>query len=160
MPPVTNPLIVATSIRIVIRDISFQLSLLPPQSHVLALCIIAFSSLVSFTKCSLAPPPCQTKYFADSLFFNSGSGTMLRSCGARRAPVCRALHAAALKAACLHMFRAIHTLLRPSTATLPDCLSTGTRGSGSLAQWEAGVMLQVTTKNTASCYVLEMLEQS
>ncbi|KAJ7695320.1 hypothetical protein B0H14DRAFT_2643502 [Mycena olivaceomarginata] len=83
MPPVTNPLIVATSIRTAIREISFQLSLLPPQSRVLALC------------------------------------------GARRAPVCRALHAAALKAA-----------------------------------WEAGVMLQVTTENAASCYMLEMLEQS
>jgi hypothetical protein len=124
MPPVTNPLIVATSIRTAIREISFRLSLLPPQSRVLALCIIAFSSLVSFHEVVLGPGPLPDSV-ADPLFFNSGSGTMLRSCGARRAPVCRALHAAALKAA-----------------------------------WEAGVMLQVTTENAASCYMLEMLEQS
>ncbi|KAJ7307656.1 hypothetical protein DFH08DRAFT_900792 [Mycena albidolilacea] len=124
MPPVTNPLIVATSIRTAIREISFRLSLLPPQSRVLALCIIAFSSLVSFHEVVLGPGPLPDSV-ADPLFFNSGSGTTLRSCGARRAPVCRALHAAALKAA-----------------------------------WEAGVMLQVTTENAASCYMLEMLEQS
>ncbi|KAJ7668283.1 hypothetical protein B0H14DRAFT_3909707, partial [Mycena olivaceomarginata] len=124
MPPVTNPLIVATSIRTAIREISFRLSLLPPQSRALALCIIAFSSLVSFHEVVLGPGPLPDSV-ADPLFFNSGSGTMLRSCGARRAPVCRALHAAALKAA-----------------------------------WEAGVMLQVTTENAASCYMLEMLEQS
>ncbi|KAJ7848014.1 hypothetical protein B0H14DRAFT_2583237 [Mycena olivaceomarginata] len=124
MPPVTNPLIVATSIRTAIREISFRLSLLPPQSRVLALCIIAFSSLVSFHEVVLGPGPLPDS-FADPLFFNSGSGTMLRSCGARRAQVCRALHAAALKAA-----------------------------------WEVGVMLQVTTENAVSCYVLEMLEQS
>jgi hypothetical protein len=124
MPLVTNPLIVATSIRTTIRDISFRLSLLPPQSRVLALCIIAFSSLVSFHEVVLGPGPLPDS-FADPLFFNSASATMVRSCGARRAPVCRALHAAALKAA-----------------------------------GESSVMLQVTNENAASCFLLQILEQS
>ncbi|KAJ7698540.1 hypothetical protein B0H14DRAFT_3653908 [Mycena olivaceomarginata] len=112
------------SIRTAIREISFQLSLLPPQSRVLALCIIAFSSSSPSMKWSSAQGPSQTL----SPTRCSSTPDPERCCAAvaRDARQCgRALHAAALKAA-----------------------------------WEAGVMLQVTTENAASCYMLEMLEQS
>ncbi|KAJ6546672.1 hypothetical protein DFH09DRAFT_1320841 [Mycena vulgaris] len=76
LPQVMTPVIRATSIRMTIRAVSYQLYLLPSQSRTLALCIIALSSLISFHEAVL------------------GDG-----CGARRTGACRGLHALALKAA-------------------------------------------------------------
>jgi hypothetical protein len=117
-----NPVLIITSIKTAVEAVSFQLSLLPPQSRVLALCIIAVSSLISFHEVILGPEPRPGSFF-DPLFFSSK--TEVRNCGRRRAEACRALHAAALKAA-----------------------------------WDAGIMLQVSNENAASCFLLELLEQS
>ncbi|KAF8197728.1 hypothetical protein K438DRAFT_1759853 [Mycena galopus ATCC 62051] len=70
MPPITNPVIAATSIKTVIRDVSFQLSLLPQQLRVLAMCIVAFSSLVSFHEVVLGPGVLPDS-FADPVFFSA-----------------------------------------------------------------------------------------
>ncbi|KAF7365776.1 Zn(2)-C6 fungal-type domain-containing protein [Mycena venus] len=96
LPPSTNPVIVVTSIKTTIRQVSFKLSPLPPQSRVLCMCIIAFASLVSFHEAVLGLGLLPDT-FADAVFFSAE--TEVRNCGVRRAPVCRALHAAALKAA-------------------------------------------------------------
>ncbi|KAJ7237021.1 hypothetical protein B0H12DRAFT_1139591 [Mycena haematopus] len=122
MPPVTNPVVVASSIQTAIRAVSFQPSLLPPQPRVLAMCIIALSSLVSFHEVVLGPGPLP-ETFADPIFFSSQPEVL--KCGARRAAVCRALHAAALRDA-----------------------------------WDTAIMLQVSSENAASCFLLEYLEQS
>ncbi|KAJ6475955.1 hypothetical protein C8R47DRAFT_1323683 [Mycena vitilis] len=93
---VSNPIIVATSIKSIMHSVSFQLPLLEPQSRVLALCIIALTSLLSSHEAILGPGY-RPASLADPLFFSSK--TEVRNCGARRASRCRALHAAALRAA-------------------------------------------------------------
>ncbi|KAJ7688809.1 hypothetical protein B0H17DRAFT_1067671 [Mycena rosella] len=93
---VLNPVTRATSINTRIRAVSFQLCLLPPQCRVLALCIIAFSSLVSYHEVMLGDGP-RPESFYDRAFFASKSN--VRGCGARRSAVHRALHTMALKAA-------------------------------------------------------------
>ncbi|KAJ7665603.1 hypothetical protein B0H17DRAFT_289355 [Mycena rosella] len=93
---VLNPLTRATSINTKIRAVSFQLCFLPPQCRVLALCIIAFSSLVSYHEVMLGDGP-RPESFYDQAFFASKSN--VRGCGARRSAVHRALHTMALKAA-------------------------------------------------------------
>ncbi|KAJ6470296.1 hypothetical protein DFH09DRAFT_1221101 [Mycena vulgaris] len=120
LPQVMNPILRATSIRMTIRTVSYQLYLLPPQSRALALCIIALSSLLSFHEVVLGDGP-RPESFSDAAFFSSTQD--LLSCGARRAGVHWALHAEALKAA-----------------------------------WDAGVMLQVSNENAASCFLLDVLE--
>ncbi|KAF7336132.1 Glycoside hydrolase, superfamily [Mycena venus] len=96
MPPVMNPLIISTSIKTAIRTVSFQLSLLPPQQRVLAMCMIALAARTSFHEAILGPGP-RPQSFTDVLFFTSQ--TDVRACGVRRADACHALHAAALAAA-------------------------------------------------------------
>ncbi|KAJ6540319.1 hypothetical protein B0H19DRAFT_1175434 [Mycena capillaripes] len=119
---VFNPIIIMSSIKTTIRAVSFKVDLLPPQSRVLAMCILAVSSIISFHEVILGPGP-RPASFSDIDFFSSQ--TDVRGCGARRAPACRALYAAALKAAC-----------------------------------ETGVMLQVSTENAASCFLIDLLEQT
>ncbi|KAJ7730153.1 hypothetical protein B0H16DRAFT_1585575 [Mycena metata] len=95
---ITHPVISASSITASVQAASFQLSLLPPQTRVLALCIIALGSLHSFHEAVLGPGP-RPASLTDSSFFSANSREEVRNCGTRRAPVCRALHAAALRAA-------------------------------------------------------------
>ncbi|KAJ7626657.1 hypothetical protein DFH06DRAFT_1481105 [Mycena polygramma] len=116
-----SPIIIAASIKSTMHSVSFQLPLLKPQSRVLALCIIALSSLLSFHEAILGPGY-RPVSLSDTLFFSSKME--VRNGGARRAPRCRALHAAALRAA-----------------------------------WDAGIMLQVSNENAASCFLLDILEQ-
>ncbi|KAJ7908357.1 hypothetical protein B0H13DRAFT_661050 [Mycena leptocephala] len=122
LPEVMHPIIIATSIKIAAQAVSFQLSLLPPQSRVLAMCVIACSSLISFHEAVLGPG-LRPESFYDPTFFSSQAD--VRSCGIQRAAACRAFHTAALKAA-----------------------------------WDAGIMLQVSMENAASCFLLDLLEQS
>ncbi|KAJ6628179.1 hypothetical protein B0H10DRAFT_1991699 [Mycena sp. CBHHK59/15] len=96
LPHVRNPLIQATSIRATIRAVSYQLHLLPAQSWVLARCIIALSSLISFHEVVLGDGP-RPESFTDEAFFSSRSHVL--SCGARRSATHRALHTEALRAA-------------------------------------------------------------
>ncbi|KAJ7681446.1 hypothetical protein B0H17DRAFT_1182032 [Mycena rosella] len=102
---VINPLIGATSISMAMRIVSFQLHLLPPQSKVLALCIMALSSLVSYHEAMLGDGPRPTRY------------TMKRSL--------RPGQIAALRAA-----------------------------------WECGIIIEVSTENAASCFLLDLLAQA
>ncbi|KAJ6540291.1 hypothetical protein B0H19DRAFT_1175381 [Mycena capillaripes] len=119
---VYNPIINMASIKTTIRAVSFQMHLLPPQSRALAMCILAVSSIISFHEVILGPGP-RPNSFSDMNFFSSQ--TNVRGCGARRAPACRALYAAALKAA-----------------------------------WETEIMVQVSTENAASCFLIDLLEQT
>ncbi|KAJ7480808.1 hypothetical protein FB451DRAFT_1556320, partial [Mycena latifolia] len=91
-----SPILTATSIRIIIRTVSFQLHLLPPQSKVLALCIIAFASLFSFHEVIIGEGP-RPKSISDQAFFSSERDAL--SCGARRSTAYNALHLEALRAA-------------------------------------------------------------
>ncbi|KAJ7820335.1 hypothetical protein B0H14DRAFT_3147137 [Mycena olivaceomarginata] len=120
-PQYTHPLISATSIKTDIRAASFQIHLLPPQSRVLALCIVCFVSLTSFHPSVLGDGP-RPESFLDHDFFSSQHSRLLE-CGKRRAPAFRALRAEALKGA-----------------------------------WEIGIMLQPSSENAASCYLLDLTE--
>ncbi|KAJ7115424.1 hypothetical protein C8R44DRAFT_794631 [Mycena epipterygia] len=122
MPQFSHPLITMTSIKKVVYAASFELRRLPPQSRVLALCIISLSSLASFHESVLGEGP-RPDSFTDPSFFRSNSD--LLSCGVRRSAAFRALRAEAVKAA-----------------------------------WDAGIMLQPSNENAASCYLLDLLEQS
>ncbi|KAJ7181316.1 hypothetical protein C8R43DRAFT_269257 [Mycena crocata] len=114
LPHVKNPIINATSIRTSIRSTLYQLKGLPPQSRVLALCIIAISSLVSFHEAILGPGP-RPQSFLDEAFFSSKAE--VRVCGMRRSMVCRALQAEAVKAAC-----ETEIMLQVSTENAASCL--------------------------------------
>ncbi|KAF7365773.1 Zn(2)-C6 fungal-type domain-containing protein [Mycena venus] len=121
LPAVNNPVIIATSIKTVVQAASFNISLLPPQSRTLAMCIIACCSLISFHVAILGPGP-RPQSFSDPLFFSEYRDG--RRCGARRAAAFNALHAAALKDA-----------------------------------RDIGIMLEVSTENAASCFILDLLDQ-
>ncbi|KAJ7038988.1 hypothetical protein C8F04DRAFT_1088150 [Mycena alexandri] len=95
---ISHPVISTSHIQASVQAASFQLPLLPPQTRVLALCIIAVASLTSFHEAVLGPGP-RPASLTDPLFFSANSRADVRHCGTRRAPVCRALHAAALRAA-------------------------------------------------------------
>ncbi|KAJ7480775.1 hypothetical protein FB451DRAFT_1446811 [Mycena latifolia] len=95
-PQAGNPIVASTSIRTTIRTVSFQLHLLPPQSRVLTLCIIAFSSLVSFHEIILGEGP-RPESISDQAFFSSGRDVL--RCGARRSVAYNALRLEALRAA-------------------------------------------------------------
>ncbi|KAJ6526057.1 hypothetical protein B0H19DRAFT_582504 [Mycena capillaripes] len=96
LPFAYNPIIIMASIKTTIRAVSYQINLLPPQSRVLVMCILAISSIISFHEVILGPG-LRPDSFSDMDFFSSQ--TDVRGCGARRVPACRALYAAALKAA-------------------------------------------------------------
>ncbi|KAJ7769349.1 hypothetical protein B0H16DRAFT_1517535 [Mycena metata] len=112
-PQYNHPLILSTSIKMHIRAVSFQLHLLPPQSRVLALCIICCASLNSFHAAVLGEGP-RPESFGDLRFFSSCPD--LRGFGVRRAPAYRALRAAALKAAW-----EFGIILQPSNENAASC---------------------------------------
>ncbi|KAJ7764327.1 hypothetical protein B0H16DRAFT_1526770 [Mycena metata] len=118
-----NPIVLNSSVKETVQTAGFQISLLPPETRVPALVIVALGSLISFHESVLGPGPRPASH-DDLSFFTSGLHKDVINCGARRAPTCRALHAAALKAA-----------------------------------WDAGIILNVSTENAASCYLLDMLDE-
>ncbi|KAJ7275737.1 hypothetical protein C8J57DRAFT_1714294 [Mycena rebaudengoi] len=120
-PQYLRPVIHDTCISTEIQAASFQLNVLSPRSRALALCIIAFASLISFDEAVLGPGP-RPYSLLDAQFFLSDAGA--RSCGVRRAAVFRALHSEAVKTAV-----------------------------------NAGVMLEFSSENIASCFILSYLEQ-
>ncbi|KAF7342465.1 Zn(2)-C6 fungal-type domain-containing protein [Mycena venus] len=95
-PQYDHPLLLNSSIMVDIRFVSFELDRLPPQSRVLALCLVCCASLTSFHPSVLGEGP-RPESLTDKLFFSSNQN--LLSCGVRRAPAYRALHAQVLKAA-------------------------------------------------------------
>ncbi|KAF8130423.1 hypothetical protein K438DRAFT_861815 [Mycena galopus ATCC 62051] len=112
-PQYNHPLISITSIKMDIRAVSFQLHLLPPQSRVLALCIICCASLTSFHPSVLGDGP-RPESFMDESFFSSNRD--LLGCGVRRARAYRALRIEALKAAW-----EIGIILQPSDENAASC---------------------------------------
>ncbi|KAJ7058538.1 hypothetical protein C8F01DRAFT_1148495 [Mycena amicta] len=98
IPQYNHPIIAATTLNNDIRAVSYQLHLLPPQSRVLALCIICAASLASFHPSVLGDGP-RPNSFVDSGFFASASTDTLISCGVRRRITYRALRDEALKSA-------------------------------------------------------------
>ncbi|KAJ7484960.1 hypothetical protein B0H11DRAFT_2279609 [Mycena galericulata] len=122
IPQYDHPLILSSGIKMTVRAVSFQVSLLPPDFRVLALAIVALASLVSFHEFVLGEGP-RPEAYNDAFFFASCPN--LVGCGVRRARTYRAIRTTAFKAA-----------------------------------WEAGTMLQPSTENAASCYLLDLLEQS
>ncbi|KAJ7935588.1 hypothetical protein B0H13DRAFT_1948743 [Mycena leptocephala] len=80
-----------------LASVSWQMNLLAPQLRVLASCACALSASISFDSSIIGPGPAPTS-FADSSVFYSGSD--LRTYGARRAPMCRALYERAFTLAC------------------------------------------------------------
>ncbi|KAJ7764401.1 hypothetical protein B0H16DRAFT_444770 [Mycena metata] len=95
-----NPVVLNSSLKRTIQTAAFQISLLPTETRVLALVIVALGSLVSFHESVLGPGPRPASPADISFFaFASSHTDVLINCGARRAPTCRALHAAALRAA-------------------------------------------------------------
>ncbi|KAJ7149215.1 hypothetical protein C8R43DRAFT_952056 [Mycena crocata] len=111
-PQYCHPLLERTSIRMDIRAVSFQLHLLPPQSCVLALCIISLASLTSFHRI-LGDGP-RPESFMDQAYFSSSPN--LLECDVRRTTSYRALRSAALKAA-----REIGIILQPSNENAVSC---------------------------------------
>ncbi|KAJ6489910.1 hypothetical protein C8R45DRAFT_1073851 [Mycena sanguinolenta] len=112
-PRFMHPLVSRSSVRSDIRAVSFQLHLLPPQSRVLALCIVACGSLWSFHTSVLGNGP-HPESSLDHDFFVSRKE--LLSCGVRRAPAYRALRAQAQKAAW-----EIGAILVPSNENAASC---------------------------------------
>ncbi|KAJ7243925.1 hypothetical protein B0H12DRAFT_1130107 [Mycena haematopus] len=112
-PQYNHPLISTTSIKMDIRAVSFQLHRLPPQSRVLALCLICCASLTSFHPSVLGDGP-RPESFTDTNFFSSH--TELLGCGVRRARAYRALRIEALKAAW-----EIGIILQPSDENAASC---------------------------------------
>ncbi|KAJ7046057.1 hypothetical protein C8F04DRAFT_1063251 [Mycena alexandri] len=118
-----NPIVLNSSVKRAVQTAAFRISLLPPETRVLALVIVALGSLISFHESVLGPGPRPASH-DDVTFFASGSHTDVINCGPRRARTCRALHAAALKAA-----------------------------------WDTGIILNVSTENAASCFLLDTLDE-
>ncbi|KAF7361125.1 Zn(2)-C6 fungal-type domain-containing protein [Mycena sanguinolenta] len=108
-----HPLISRTSIKMDIRAVSFQLHRLPPQSRVLALCIICCAALTSFHPSVLGDGP-RPESFTDANFFLSPADFL--PCGVRRAKAYRALRIEALKAAW-----EIGIILQPSDENAASC---------------------------------------
>ncbi|KAJ7323872.1 hypothetical protein DFH08DRAFT_941362 [Mycena albidolilacea] len=96
IPQVGHPLVKTTGIKDTIDAVSFDLSLLLPQSRALVLCIIAAASLASCHEAVLGPGP-RPESLSDRAFFASTPD--LRACGVRRAAAYRALRGKAVKAA-------------------------------------------------------------
>ncbi|KAF7329099.1 Zn(2)-C6 fungal-type domain-containing protein [Mycena kentingensis (nom. inval.)] len=123
IPQYNHPIIGTTSIKSDILAVSYQIHLLPPQSRVLALCIVCAASLASFHPVMLGDDQSRPNSFVDNAFFG-GELSNLLSCGVRRQTAYRGLRDEALKCA-----------------------------------WEAGILLQPSNENAASCYLLDMMEQ-
>lgn len=96
-----------------VREASFQLDRLPPQSRVLALCLVCCGTLTSFHPSVLRDGP-RPNSFTDSVFF--ASLTDVLHCGVQRAPAFHALRAEALKAAW-----EVGIILEPSNENAASC---------------------------------------
>ncbi|KAJ7908505.1 hypothetical protein B0H13DRAFT_2016524 [Mycena leptocephala] len=113
IPHVHHPLIKNTDIKAVVGAAAFQLHLLPPQSRVLTLCIIAIASLVSFHESVLGDGP-RPQSLENQTFFSSNPD--LRAFGVRRAAAHRTLRIKALQAAW-----DVGIMLEPSEENAASC---------------------------------------
>ncbi|KAJ7170285.1 hypothetical protein C8R43DRAFT_944804 [Mycena crocata] len=97
MPQNKHPLFRGAVLRDTLSSLDWRIHLLPSQLRVLAYCVVAFSASISFNHVILGIGGPQPTSFNDPSVFHSGAD--LRPYGGRRAPVCRALHQHALRAA-------------------------------------------------------------
>ncbi|KAJ7238132.1 hypothetical protein B0H12DRAFT_100571 [Mycena haematopus] len=102
-----------TGIKDTIHAASFDLQLLPPQSRVLALCIIAATSLSSFHESVLGPGPRPQSIQDLEPFLSSPH---VGGCGVRRAAAYCALRAKAVMAA-----REIGIMFEPTEVNAASC---------------------------------------
>ncbi|KAJ7119915.1 hypothetical protein C8R43DRAFT_1035064 [Mycena crocata] len=92
-----HPLFRDCRIESAVSSVGWRLDLLSPQACVLAYCVCALASTISFNSAIIGPGP-QPESFADkSVFF---AGADLRTYGVRRGPMFRALLDRALGLAC------------------------------------------------------------
>ncbi|KAK7059736.1 Zn(2)-C6 fungal-type domain-containing protein [Favolaschia claudopus] len=109
-----HPLIMATTIASDLRNVSYQLELLPQSTRILAFCSIAYGSFCSFHE-SILGDGLRPQCFHDAAFFSSNPE--LLGCGVRRIKACHALRFQALKNA--WMARII--ISQPSTENAAAC---------------------------------------
>ncbi|KAF7346251.1 Zn(2)-C6 fungal-type transcriptional factor [Mycena sanguinolenta] len=95
-PESQNMFFRSDALRTALHSASYQLSLLPPQPHVLAACICALSASISFHPSIIGPSTIAS--FTDPATFFAGAD--LREYGVRRAPMYRALYERAFALAC------------------------------------------------------------
>ncbi|KAJ7074520.1 hypothetical protein C8F01DRAFT_1100739 [Mycena amicta] len=140
VPQYAHPLLgpTKTNIKATLSEVDWDLHRLTPQARVLAICIICAGTLVSFHPFILngnAP-----ESFADEEYFGINDDD--------EEPSNMNTHEkATLRARLRHCGISRASLYR---ALRDDALR---------AAWEAGVLLQATNENAASCYFLDMLEQ-
>ncbi|KAJ6600167.1 hypothetical protein B0H10DRAFT_2083516 [Mycena sp. CBHHK59/15] len=97
LPQFSHPLVDAPALRDALQSTSWKINFLPLQVRVLAYCVIALASSISYDRTVLGPGP-QPASFADPAVFYRGAD--LRGYGTRRAPMSRALYAEAFRLAC------------------------------------------------------------
>ncbi|KAJ7242023.1 hypothetical protein C8J57DRAFT_1726429 [Mycena rebaudengoi] len=97
LPQNSHPIFRRASLQSALSSVSWQIDRLQPQTRVLAYCVMALSSSISFHKLVIGPGS-QPESFTDSSVFYRGAD--LREYGVRRSAVFRALHMQAFKLAC------------------------------------------------------------
>ncbi|KAJ7242018.1 hypothetical protein C8J57DRAFT_70943 [Mycena rebaudengoi] len=97
LPQNRHPIFRRASLQSALSSVSWQIDLLQPQTRVLAYCVMALSSSISFHESVIGLGP-RPKSFTDSSVFYRGAD--LREYGVRRSAVVRALHMQAFKFAC------------------------------------------------------------
>ncbi|KAJ7500012.1 hypothetical protein FB451DRAFT_1549465 [Mycena latifolia] len=97
LPQYSHPMFHGNNLRTALSSISWQIHLLPPQLRVLAHCVVTLGASISFHPTILGPGA-RPESFNDRSVFTRGAD--LRSYGARRASMYRALSAQTLRLAC------------------------------------------------------------
>ncbi|KAJ7627965.1 hypothetical protein DFH06DRAFT_1304363 [Mycena polygramma] len=96
IPTASHPLIPPSGVKATAAAVAFQLDLLPPHTHALALCIVALAALVSPHPSIIGPGP-RPQSLQDQVFFATHPD--LSAFGVRRASAYRALRTKAMRAA-------------------------------------------------------------
>ncbi|KAJ7500013.1 hypothetical protein FB451DRAFT_1358990 [Mycena latifolia] len=97
LPQYGHPMFHGTNLGAALSSVSWQIHLLPPQLRVLAHCVVTLGASISFHPTILGPGA-RPESFNDRSVFTRGAD--LRSYGARRASMYRALSAQTLRLAC------------------------------------------------------------
>ncbi|KAJ7722073.1 hypothetical protein DFH07DRAFT_783962 [Mycena maculata] len=96
LPQNRHPAFCGASLKHDLAGLSWKINSLPAQWRVLAYCVIALSTTVSFHCAIIGPGPQPPSLTDHAIFFH---GNDLRSYDLRRAPVCRKLHTCAQRLA-------------------------------------------------------------
>ncbi|KAJ7634958.1 hypothetical protein FB45DRAFT_910354 [Roridomyces roridus] len=128
---------------------SWKIDLLPPETRVLAYCICAQASLISFHPRIIGPGPKPLSLVDRSVLF---PGADLRVYGMRRAAACRALYELAVDLACEAR---IH--LRPSNCNAVSCFILGNLDESPSRPWTISYMSHVRTLITHDGSIVEKI---